>query len=358
MTRVCSATSVKTWSILTVLVLLAHLLVLGAAATTLNLGLAQTPPRHAFSIRSVEFVPAAPAAVPQPMAAMVTRLPAKAQRPLPKDVPERRTNEDLPLPAMPQASDQPMPAQASPNQNGPSPAEPALHVDQFALAPTQTLGESTPVLNAEHVPRPVRLNYEVQSNKFPYRLNAELVWQLSGQNYDARLTVGAFGQKRVQTSRGQIGTRGLEPVRFSDKYRSEVAAHFNRQQAKVTFSANTPDVSLLPGAQDRLSVLIQLATLVASAPNRYPPATTITIQTIGPRDAETWLFTVGETETLNLPGGPQVALKLVRNARQDFDQKVELWLAPALNYMPARLLITESNGNYIDQKWLSNESPD
>jgi hypothetical protein len=187
-------------------------------------------------------------------------------------------------------------------------------------------------------------------------LNGELLWQHDDASYNARLVFNAFGQARVQTSRGQITSQGLAPIRFSDKYRSEVAAHFNREQGKVTFSANTPDVPLLAGAQDRLSILVQLAALVGSAPNRYPPATTITIQTIGPRAADIWLFTVGETETLNLPGGEQATLKLVRNPREEFDQKVELWLAPALGYLPARVRITEPNGDFVDQKWLSTQT--
>jgi hypothetical protein len=95
--------------------------------------------------------------------------------------------------------------------------------------------------------------------------------------------------------------------------------------------------------------------MVAGDPAHYQPATTITIQTIGPRDADTWLFTVEREETLSLPGGELSTLKLVRNPRQEFDQKVELWLAPALGYLPARIRFTESNGEYIDQKWLATE---
>jgi hypothetical protein len=114
---------------------------------------------------------------------------------------------------------------------------------------------------------------------------------------------------------------------------------------------------LLAGAQDRLSVVLQLAAMVAGDPERFPSASTITLQIIGPRDADIWLFTVEEDETLSLPGGQQATRKLVRNPRREFDQKVELWLAPALGYLPARIRITEANGDYIDQKWLSSEAP-
>lgn len=207
------------------------------------------------------------------------------------------------------------------------------------------------------VPDAMLLNYQVQSNKFPFGLNAQLRWQHDAASYDARLAYGAFGQSRVQTSRGQITDQGLEPLRFSDKYRSEVAAHFVRDQGKVTFSANTPDVALLSGAQDRLSILMQLAAMIGGEPARFSRASTITIQTIGPRDADTWLFTVEDGQTLTLPGGDLVTLKIVRNPREQFDQKVELWLAPALGYLPARIRITEPNGDYVDQQWTSTEPP-
>ncbi len=238
-----------------------------------------------------------------------------------------------------------------------TPDPPLPGADQLALAPGKPAPPSDAPLPAavDQVPGPVRLTYQVLTNKFPYQLGAELLWQPNGEQYKARLEISAFGQARVQTSRGEITPQGLAPLRFSDKFRSEVAAHFNRAQGKVTFSANTPDAPLRPGAQDRLSVLVQLAAMLVSAPQSYPRASTITIQTIGPRAADSWQFTVGDTETLTLPGGQQATIKLLRNPREAFDQKVEVWLAPALGYLPARIRITETNGDYVDQQWLASE---
>lgn len=205
------------------------------------------------------------------------------------------------------------------------------------------------------VPQSVKLLYQVKANKFPYSLSGELVWRLTDNTYQASLSFGAFGQTRTQTSRGQVNAMGLAPERFSDKFRSEVAAHFNRSLGKVTFSANTPDVPLQAGAQDRLSVLIQLAAMAASAPARFKPDTTITLQTIGARSADLWLFTVGERETLTLPNGALEGLKLSRKPRQLYDQQVDIWLAPQLGYLPARIRIQEANGDYIDQQWVASE---
>ena len=225
----------------------------------------------------------------------------------------------------------------------------------LTAAPPRPPREAPPALAVNALPPSVQLSYTVQSNKFPFSLNSELRWQHDGQRYEAQLAFSAFGQSRVQTSRGDITPEGLAPLRFSDKFRSEVAAHFDRSKGKVTFSANTPDAPLLAGAQDRLSVLVQLAALVGSHPEAYPEATTISIQTIGPRDADIWLFTVAQQEPLVLPGGERTALKLVRNPRKEFDQRVEVWLAPSMGYLPVRIRITEASGTYVDQQWQASD---
>lgn len=353
----------KTLALLTAVVLLLHLLLLRAAANALPFLAPQAAPINTFVTRAID--PAIPRSVPS--------LAPAALRPKPPNTPRPTTVERSPL-----ASDAPVTDLAPPGTGdaapgvsdsatapaaplGPiasEPSAPAAVTDELALAPAHPPRQPQRGTTIDTVARSVRLLYAVESNKFPYSLNAELVWQVQGDNYAARLTVGAFGQARVQTSRGTINAGGLAPLRFSDKYRSELAAHFNYPRRSVTFSANTPDAPLLNGAQDRLSVLIQLGSMLASARARYTKASTITVQTIGPRDADNWLFTVGEEETVSLPGGELTALKLTRNPRREFDQKVELWLAPALEYLPARLRITEANGNFIDQKWLRSEAAD
>jgi hypothetical protein len=154
-------------------------------------------------------------------------------------------------------------------------------------------------------------------------------------------------------SAGKLTTQGLQPLRFSDKRfnKSEVAAHFDYSSGKITFSANKPDVALQTGAQDRVSLFWQLAGLLAAQDSRYPVGSTVTVQTVSAADAEPWLFTVNESETLNLATGPQNALRLTRNPRREFDQKIELWFAPNLNYLPVRFRFTETNGDYYDALW-------
>lgn len=213
------------------------------------------------------------------------------------------------------------------------------------------------------LPASARLIYAMTgtSKGLTYHADAELAWRNSGSNYEAGMKVSAFLLgSRSMSSVGRVTPGGLAPTRFSDKSRSEVAAHFEADKGKVSFSANTPDAPLLEGAQDRVSVFFQLGgILAASAGKQSPlvPGSTITIYTVGPREADTWTFTVEAEEQLSLPAGEMATLKLTRKPRREFDQKVEIWYAPALAYLPVRNRITQANGDFVDQQMKSLERP-
>ncbi len=201
-------------------------------------------------------------------------------------------------------------------------------------------------------------NVDATRKNLIYKGAAELKWQQDGENYALNLSATASGLPIYnQNSTGRLATQGLQPTRFSDKrlFKSEVAAHFDYVLEKVIFSNNKSEAVLAAGAQDRISVIIQLAGLLAANPTQYPPNTTISLQTISADEAQPWLFTVNEPETLNLTEGQQIALRLTRNPRREFDQKIELWFAPALNYLPVRIRQTESNGDYFDAQFKTSE---
>jgi hypothetical protein len=283
--------------------------------------------------------------------------PAPDARPAPRPAaPPRRPHTPLPAPDATAAGPSAEPAPAPPADS------PASQVED-AAAPAPVVAASEPASAAPPttaVPGSTRLKYDIAGvvRQLNYSARGELLWRHDGASYEARLEVGAFLLgSRVQTSRGQITPEGLAPKRFSDKVRSEVAAHFERDKGKIIFSANTPEVALQPGAQDHLSVFMQLASLLAGAPARYPAGSAIELQAVGPRDAALWRFTVDGPETLQLPGGEQATLKLTRASGQSYDLKVELWLAPALGMLPARIRLTQDNGDFIDQQWRASEAP-
>ena len=210
------------------------------------------------------------------------------------------------------------------------------------------------------IPASARLKYDVKGEikGFPYHVNGDLLWVQDGKTYDARMEISHFLLgSRVQTSTGQLTAHGLEPTRFGDKVKSEVAAHFDREKNKVTFSANTPEVPLLPGAQDQLSVFMQLGAMLGAEPLRFPQGTTLPVQAIGPRSAEAWVFTVGASERLVLPGGELSAVRLWRDPLGTYDPKVEIWLAPEVGYLPVRIRLTQANGDVVDQQWRATQKP-
>jgi hypothetical protein len=204
----------------------------------------------------------------------------------------------------------------------------------------------------------VLLRYKVTAHtrSMLWHADSRLHWRHDGSGYEAKLELsGPLFPSRTQSSTGRITAEGLEPLRFSDKARTEEAAHFEREQGKVTFSSNRPDAALATGAQDRLSVLLQLGAMIAGDPRKFAPGATISIQTASTRDAEHWQFSIEGDEQLQLPGGVLQTLKLTRVPRKEFDQKIELWLAPALDYVPVRLRLTQPNGDWVDQQWSSTD---
>ena len=90
--------------------------------------------------------------------------------------------------------------------------------------------------------------------------------------------------------------------------------------------------------------------MIAARPADFPPGSSITLYTVGPRDADTWTFLIGNEEKLQLPAGEMTALKLTRKPRAEHDQTIEIWYAPALGYLPVRNRVTQQSGDFIDQQ--------
>lgn len=227
-------------------------------------------------------------------------------------------------------------------------------------SPAPARAASTKAVQSYSFPPALHLKYTIRGEikGFPAYLKGDLQWKQDGKSYDARLEISHFLLgSRIQTSRGELGLQGLEPVRFGDKRGPEVAAHFDRAKGKVTFSANSPDGALLPGTQDHLSVFMQLASMIGGAPASFPEGTAIPFEAVGPRSIETWVFKVGSLEKLALPGGSISAVKLSRDAVGAYGTRGEVWLAPAIGYLPVRIRLTESNGDLMDLRWSETVAP-
>ncbi|MDQ0045658.1 DUF3108 domain-containing protein [Variovorax boronicumulans] len=355
---------------LTLVVALVHLLVLGVAP--MAVGPEPSPLANKFITRTIVIAPpaadkpAAPAAAAAPVEAKPPP-PAKPRRPRAPTPPKPQPK---PFPE-PDASTQPTPetpdltTQAATDSGATSPESPASAPAAPEPAPTAAAGtgSGTAAAGSEasgtiagtqalRIPGSVTLDFEAtgQTGASPQRgVFGELVWLQDGSRYDGRLTLKAvFFTLLNWHSTGKIGPSGLEPERYSESRKAEVASHFVRDQGRIIFSNNAPPVPLQPGAQDRMSVMMQLGGLLAASPERYPAGTRISVQTVGVRDGDVWVFVVGDEEKLQLPAGEYTARKLTRTPRKEFDRKLELWLAPRYGYLPVRIKQTEASGDFAD----------
>jgi len=290
-----------------------------------------------------------------PPATQATESPERPPRP-PAPAPAARAPASPPAaaPAVPAPADSnpagdPPPAVPDPPAAALAAAGPAAANDEADPPPTQP---PPPALPPADVPGSAELRYEItgRARGLPYRAEGVLQWQVNGTQYEARMTVRIpLLGSREQTSVGEIGPDGLRPGRFGDRARSERAAHFDRTAQRIRFSNNAPDAPLLPGAQDRLSLFLQLGALLRAQPRAA--GDTLALPVAGTSDSEVWTFEVGPPETLTLPDGPVTAQRLLRQPRGPHDSTVEVWIAAEAGHLPVRLRVTQASGDIADQ-WL------
>ena len=174
---------------------------------------------------------------------------------------------------------------------------------------------------------------------------AELDWAPEAQaRYTLRLQGRIAGVTLLDwASQGALDAAGVAPERFALRRRGRdtQAANFQREAGKITFSGPTHELPLLPGAQDRLSWMVQLPAVVAAAPERHAAGALVRLFVAGARgDADVWTFVVQGVDLL----GDTPTLKLVREPRKLYDTRTEVWLDPAEHYLPLRVVQTPSGG--------------
>ena len=377
---------------LTLVVVAVHGWLLTQGPDSVRLGAREAlAPRVSLSTRSIEAggEAAEPAAKPAPPerkstspSTLTMQEPAEAgsgpsepERPRAQQVaaasPAQAQAEQAPQPSVPASSPSPAqtkpataPASAEAVEPPPSTAPTTPPTTAPSLAPGPTSPPVAPPATERQlalaVPGSARLNYQLtgRARGFEYSASGQLDWQHEGQRYQARLSISGFLlPSRSQSSVGEIGPEGLSPRRYSDRARGEQAVHFQPELGRISFSANNPPVAWQAGAQDRLSVTLQLAAMLAGDPGRFSPGATVSMLTASSRSVEPWDFSVIGSESLNLPMGTQPALHLRRGPGHLYDQTIDIWFAPALGYLPVRILLSQGNGDLVDQRLASIERP-
>jgi Protein of unknown function (DUF3108) len=211
-------------------------------------------------------------------------------------------------------------------------------------------------------PANVQINYRLtgQERGLSYHASGTLKWQTKADTtlpraYEAELQVKAFlVGRRIWRSVGQLTDKGLAPLRYSDSWRGERAAHFEADTQKISFSGNTPSAPLQAGAQDQVSLFIQMAAAVAG--QNFKVGSELNVQTATARDAVNWTLTYKSDDIIDLNGDRVETQRWVCLPRGKFDSQIEMWFAKTQGGLPVRIKITQVTGNFIDMEMRDSET--
>lgn len=245
--------------------------------------------------------------------------------------------------AIPQAAPEPAPAP-------PLPASPPAPPPAAAL----------PELRRYKVdmPPPARITLDVartDADGTEWSGEALLAWQLNQDTYRIQVEAGirvVFTRVNlvVLNSEGAVAVTGFAPIRMTEKRRgrSLTATHFDWSGNRITFSGSQATYPLLPGAQDKASVPLQLSAIARGDPRQLTGD--IDIMVGEDRDASVYRFQLVGQEQIDTKLGRLQTWHLTRPPKPgSYKSRLDIWLAPQHGWYPVRIRNTESSGAVTTQ---------
>lgn len=259
--------------------------------------------------------------------------------------------------AEPMTSSNAVPAEPAPSAT--TSAAAADNESERATPPaTQQIAQDAPGIHYLFAPPPsATLEYAVHAwiNHLEWHGSSTLDWKTDGQHYSVEGEVYARFFAKINflhfLSSGDINEFGLAPELYTEKKRNRAATntHFNRDRNVISFSASELSYPRQGGEQDRASVIWQLAAIGRGDSDRFGAGKVIDMFVAGVHDGELWRLQVSALESIRLPSGQIEAWHVVRQPRPgSYEQRLDIWLAPEMQWYPVRLQFTETNGDYLE----------
>lgn len=325
-------------AVLALLVLGAHLgLMQQLAPPRLGDGAADTLPRRIEVAFVRELQPAEPPPAPPRPPAVTRRLAT--------------------LPPMPDAAD--APASAPALEPAPLPEPVATLAELVPLPPLPAAVPASAANAAFDWPPSTQLRYTLTGDvRGPVHGSAQVEWLRQGNRYQVRLDV-AVGPSfaplftRRILSEGEITAGGLAPRRYDEETRMalgeprRLTIWLDADQVRLPGGATVPRPG---GVQDSASQFVQMTWLFTTQPEWLRAGQVLEMPLALPRRVMPWLYDVGASETLATPFGPVPAVHVrprIQTPRAG-ELSVELWVAPTLQYLPARMLIRQDASMWIE----------
>lgn len=316
-------------------------------------------PKHVETPPAQEVQPLPPAAKPPRQ-----RKPAPAPEPAPEPAAPPAVADSAPAaeaPATAPAADagaagaQAGAAQAQtgtpspPDTTGPTPA---------AAAPVEAAPPQGARRYKVNLPPSAKLDMDVarvDADGTKWTGSANMSWRTDGSKYEASAEAGISLlvtrlNLLVMRSAGAIDDYGIAPVTSTQKRarRAETATHFNRDAGTITFSASERSYPLMVGAQDMTTVPFQLGGIGRADVNQF--SSDIDMQVGEDKEANLFRFQLVGEEELETKMGKVVTWHLSRPPRPgSYSSRLDIWLAPGLNWYPIQLRNTEASGALTTQ---------
>lgn len=218
------------------------------------------------------------------------------------------------------------------------------------LGAATSLRAAPPCPDGAAWPPPFRLQFDVTASRSFLSLSGDNTLTLT-RSSDGYLLVSETSASvwftARQSSRGRIGRAGLVPTEYMERNsrKPQMSTHLDWQRERVTFSASDNVIGTAPLMQDRLSLLLQIGWTL-----RARPATAvIELPVAGVRGSSIYRFEARGIETINTPLGHLQAAKYERPMDED-DDRLEVWIAPALCGLPVRVRFADHKGQVIENQ--------
>ena len=206
------------------------------------------------------------------------------------------------------------------------------------------------------LPPSAELSYSIKARQSGLTIDgdATVSWNVADNKYSVVTETRAMivGKILDARSEGEIDQFGLAPLQFTEKRfrKGASSTSFGRSDKLIRFSESAETYPIVGGEQDRTSAIWQLIAVARGAPGKFKVGSDWQFFVAGRRDAEPWSFKVVKQESIRTPLGELAAVHIVKAPPPDStEQRLDIWLAPALEWYPVRLRFTDADGDYVEQ---------
>ena len=187
----------------------------------------------------------------------------------------------------------------------------------------------------------------------------EIDWIVDGNSYRLYVNIPyAFVGPFVFESRGTIDSFGIAPAIYWSQ-RGTKAPRYSRFDRDSNgggqmFFSEMPEFTpnIVPGTQDRFSLMFQLASLLNGDSKIDDPGTVRSIPVVDYNTLDQWHFkSYGEAVNEDIPSLGKAVNRhyaLMQRENDPYKRQVDIWLAKDLEWLPGRIRSLEANGRVLE----------